>query len=76
MAQCNHMFTQIGESITIPDRKQADAGLTVRQEVKWKELTMPASIKQSAFREGFLQAPRLQEIIFREKLVPSETVKK
>ena len=74
MTQCNDMFLKIGESITTPGRKEATGGLNVRQETQWKEIVMPPSVKQTAFREGFPQGPRLQELIFRERLVPLETV--
>lgn len=73
IGQCNQMFRTIGESVTVPGRNQEEAGLMVRQDLKWKEIILPPSVKQSTLREGFLQAPRLQEVFLRERLIPLET---
>jgi hypothetical protein len=84
MMKCNKMFERIASSISAATEQDQDvtdvprdqqAGLLVRKETHWKHIILPQGIKQSAFREGYLQAPRLQEVIFREKLVAVDTVR-
>jgi hypothetical protein len=83
MIKCNKMFERIASSITTATEQVQDVtdvprdqhtGLHVRKETHWKQIILPQAIKQSAFREGYLQAPRLNEVVFREKLVAVDTV--
>jgi hypothetical protein len=83
MMKCNKMFERIASSISAATEQDPDvtdvprdqpAGLLVRKETQWKQIILPQGIKQSAFREGYLQAPRLQEVVFRERLVAVDTV--
>jgi hypothetical protein len=78
------MFERIASSISGATEQDQDvkdvpgdqkAGLLVRKETQWKQIILPQGIKQSAFREGYQQAPRLQEVVFREKLVAVDTVR-
>jgi len=82
MMKCNTMFQRIASSISAASEEDHDvadvsrsqqAGLLVRKKTLWKQVVLPKGIKQSAFRED-LQAPRLQEPIFRERLIALDTV--
>jgi hypothetical protein len=66
--------TELVQEVTDVPRDQ-QAGLIVRKETRWKQIILPQGIKQSAFREGYLQAPRLHEVVFREKLVATDTAR-
>lgn len=84
MMKCNNMFERIASSISAATEQGQDvadvpggqqAGMLVCKEIQWTQIILPQGIKQSAFREGYLQAPRLQEVVFREKLVAVDTVR-
>lgn len=83
LTQCTAMFAQISNSIVDPTETNKDgeqvarsieSGLHIDTQTSWKEVILPHGVKHSTSREAYLQVPRLQEELLREKLVVIENV--
>jgi hypothetical protein len=77
------LFSEVANSITSLTERDSDgqsvsrrveSGIHVQKETSWMEVILPHGVNHSAQKEGYLQVPRLQEVLLRERLVVTETV--
>lgn len=83
LTKCTELFSEVANSITALTERASDgqsisrpveSGVHVQKETSWMEVILPHGVNHSAQKEGYLQVPRLQEVLLRERLVVTETV--